>query len=415
MLSPAAGAASPVRYHSLDAVRAFAMLLGIVFHASLSFLPVDIGWATMDRSTSVAVTVFVVISHSFRLGVFFLIAGFFARLVCEKRGLGGFVRQRLQRILLPFLLGWLLVRPLIVSGWVWAQIEPEQGGFPEALGFSYILLLRSLRPSETIFTGTHLWFLYYLLLVYAAFLLLRAGLVLPLDRNGKWRARLDGLFRRVVSSAWSPLLLAAPTVLWIWGMREYGVDTPDKTLVPHVSVLLLYGFQFSLGWLLHRQPGLLAELRGRWRSRLLLALPASALVMVFTLGLVPAEQVGAFWLRLVSNGAYALMMWLWILGCIGFFARFFDNPRPAWRYVADSSYWLYIIHLHLVVWMQVALTDLTLHWSLKWVIILAAVSPVLFLSYHYLVRSTFVGALLNGRRYPFRPLILRGAGDANQP
>ena len=40
------------RLHYLDATRAFALLLGIVFHASLSFMPVFIGWAVMDVSTS---------------------------------------------------------------------------------------------------------------------------------------------------------------------------------------------------------------------------------------------------------------------------------------------------------------------------------------------------------------------------
>ena len=37
------------RLHYLDATRAFALLLGIVFHASLSFMPVFIGWAVMGH------------------------------------------------------------------------------------------------------------------------------------------------------------------------------------------------------------------------------------------------------------------------------------------------------------------------------------------------------------------------------
>jgi len=30
--------------------------------------------------------------------------------------------------------------------------------------------------------------------------------------------------------------------------------------------------------------------------------------------------------------------------------------------------------------------------------------PLLFLSYHYLVRSTFISQQLNGRRFPFHPI-----------
>jgi hypothetical protein len=39
-------------------------------------------------------------------------------------------------------------------------------------------------------------------------------------------------------------------------------------------------------------------------------------------------------------------------------------------------------------------------WGVKYPLILAVAFPVLFLSYHWCVRSTFVGAQLNGRRYP---------------
>ena len=44
-----------------------------------------------------------------------------------------------------------------------------------------------------------------------------------------------------------------------------------------------------------------------------------------------------------------------------------------------------------------------LHWSVKYPFILVASFAVLFLSYHYLVRPTFIGKLLNGRRYPRKP------------
>jgi len=41
-----------------------------------------------------------------------------------------------------------------------------------------------------------------------------------------------------------------------------------------------------------------------------------------------------------------------------------------------------------------------LHWGIKYPFILVASFAVLFLSYHFLVRPTFIGKLLNGRKYP---------------
>jgi hypothetical protein len=42
----------------------------------------------------------------------------------------------------------------------------------------------------------------------------------------------------------------------------------------------------------------------------------------------------------------------------------------------------------------------TLHWSIKYALILAIACALLLASYHYLVRSTFLGKFLNGRKYP---------------
>ena len=76
---PAMASAHPAspRLDYLDATRAFALVLGVVFHASLSFLPFYIGWAVQDVSTNIVTGGFATISHSFRLEVFFLLAGFF--------------------------------------------------------------------------------------------------------------------------------------------------------------------------------------------------------------------------------------------------------------------------------------------------------------------------------------------------
>ena len=94
-------------------------------------------------------------------------------------------------------------------------------------------------------------------------------------------------------------------------------------------------------------------------------------------------------------------MWAFMLGFLGLFLRFRRSESPAWRYIADSSYWLYIVHIPLVVSLQVWVAHWPVHWSVKFPLINVIAFPLLFLSYHLLVRSTFVGRVLNGRRYPF--------------
>src|SRR5690606_29244903 len=106
------------RIDYLDATRAFALVLGIVFHASLSFMPVFVGWAVMDVSTSPIAAAFVMVCHAFRMETFFLLAGFFSHLSFHRNGGRAFVRSRLLRILVPFVAGWFVLRPLVVSGWI---------------------------------------------------------------------------------------------------------------------------------------------------------------------------------------------------------------------------------------------------------------------------------------------------------
>jgi glucan biosynthesis protein C len=80
--------------------------------------------------------------------------------------------------------------------------------------------------------------------------------------------------------------------------------------------------------------------------------------------------------------------------------RFCSSPSDLRRYLADSSYWLYLCHLPIVFGLQAALMRVPLHWSVKFPLIVGLTLTVLLVSYHHFVRPTFIGALLNGRTYP---------------
>jgi peptidoglycan/LPS O-acetylase OafA/YrhL len=66
--------------------------------------------------------------------------------------------------------------------------------------------------------------------------------------------------------------------------------------------------------------------------------------------------------------------------------------------VADGSYWVYLVHLPLVILFQAYAIQLPLPGSLKFVLVVAAVFSVSLGSYALLVRRSWVGAFLNGKR-----------------
>jgi membrane-bound acyltransferase YfiQ involved in biofilm formation len=77
----------------------------------------------------------------------------------------------------------------------------------------------------------------------------------------------------------------------------------------------------------------------------------------------------------------------------------FSRVSPTIRYLSDASYWMYLIHLPVVVSFQILVAPYPWHWLVKIIFILLPSFSVLLLSYQFLVRKTRIGVLLNGRRY----------------
>ncbi len=101
------------RRSDLDALRAGAMLLGIVLHASLSFFPSY--WTVTDRQQNDSFRILFSAIHGFRMPLFFVMSGFFSAMLLHGRGRGALVKHRFHRVLLPLLVGMFTVVPLTVG------------------------------------------------------------------------------------------------------------------------------------------------------------------------------------------------------------------------------------------------------------------------------------------------------------
>ena len=155
------------RVHYMDNLRAFAILLGIFFHAALAYSPtLNQIWITASLENSVIVDFIAFFSHSFRMPLFFLIAGFFAALLIQKKGLGAMLKNRLLRITLPFA----IFLPLVILAFlvlIGLAMESVQAKSP-LLGFISMMALSPDAPDPPL-TTTHLWFLYQLTFLFMYF------------------------------------------------------------------------------------------------------------------------------------------------------------------------------------------------------------------------------------------------------
>lgn len=102
------------RRADLDALRAGAMLLGIVLHASLSFFPSF--WMVTDRRQDPGFGIVFAAIHGFRMPLFFVLSGFFSAMLLHRRGRRSLVNHRFRRVFLPLLLGMVTVVP--ATNWI---------------------------------------------------------------------------------------------------------------------------------------------------------------------------------------------------------------------------------------------------------------------------------------------------------
>ncbi|HEV2081254.1 MAG TPA: acyltransferase family protein [Brevundimonas sp.] len=382
------------RLHGLDAVRAIALLLGVVLHASLSYFPTPI-WPVPDPETSSGAYVLMFAIHLFRMVAFFVVAGLFAQMLMARRGPWGFAKNRLARIANPLFGMWWVVFPAVIAVIVWkAAIDnggsiPTDGPPPPPLRLETLPLL-------------HLWFLWALLIFYAVALILRP-LARILDRDGRVADRLAAW----MIGPWTPLIPAVPLAvamyaypLWI---PFFGIPTPDYGFMPNLPALVGFGSAFVMGWLLARRLDLLPKLARLWPLFLIVGGATGTAAFLLAGGLTPAIEVQTdLSMRLTQSWVTALAVYSSAFAFLGLCISLFSRADAVIRYLSDASYWTYLIHLPLVMVAQVLVLDMAWHWWAKMGAVIAMVVAVCLITYELLVRHTFIGKALNGRRVPWR-------------
>ncbi len=108
-----------------------------------------------------------------------------------------------------------------------------------------------------------------------------------------------------------------------------------------------------------------------------------------------------------SGLVYNLCTWFWSIAMIGLFVRHVHRVNSWLRYLSQSSYWVYLIHLPLTIAFGALLYGTDLSIPGKIAINIVATSVLALLSYHLLVRSTALGALLTGKRHPFTGVLVK--------
>src|SRR6267143_834016 len=105
------GQPSASRYHALDGLRAAMMFLGIYLHAVVAYSPRGL-WFYKPLDLTPALDWTTTVIHVFRMPVFYVMAGFFAALLLQRYGVWRATKNRVVRIVVPFVVGCIVIVPV---------------------------------------------------------------------------------------------------------------------------------------------------------------------------------------------------------------------------------------------------------------------------------------------------------------
>lgn len=377
------------RYHGIDALRAFAMILGIFLHASIVYktqsLPV---WPADPASALPFFDYLYFFIHTFRMPLFFVVAGFFCRLLLVKAGIRGFIHRRWERIGIPFLASLVLILPFTVFPFLVYQQIPVYnsdwiGNFRNA--FRQLIGWNGLA---------HLWFLYYMLIYYVVFILLvlvsrRKVAAASFQKLTDWWTGCRNQLLVIGLLGWAGT--------WVILAVQPHLLVPVYTgLFPSPVHLLYYFFFMWLGWLIHIRPAVLDALRSRGLVLLLSGIGLS--VPCFIIGQQSEAGAPLFMNLHLAKGILSLQIMLLVGGFTGVFLHFFSEKSQLWRYLSDAAYWLYLLHMGIVATLQILFLYIDLHPLIEFLAITGITLTLTLVTYHYGVRYSLIGRYLHGTR-----------------
>lgn len=372
------------RIHALDSLRAIMMLLGLVIHSAITYGVIDYSaWSIKDpNSTGIFMDYTVAMIHSFRMPIFFVVAGFFGAMLFFERSPVKMLKNRIDRILYPFIVFLIILSAMILFAASYTQEVFAGGSNPFDLAVAPFMNLQSWIPPSTF----HLWFLYYLFLITIASYLL----ALVFNRLPKFTSQVTNMLNQILERPiLKVIVFSLLTIVLLFVMDGTWVKTSTEW-TPDSGTFVFYFFFYAAGWILFKSKHLLNTFMKYDWIYFILGLSLK------TIGFFYADNFG-FEMTIVLN---SFIVWLLIFGITGLFIRYGSKHSNLMRYNSDSSYWIYLMHLPLTFLLPAFIVDWHIPALAKFLLVLFLTSVICLVTYHYFVRNTFIGKFLNGRKYP---------------
>ena len=344
---------------ALGYLRAFVVVLVVAHHAALAYHPFAPpapallvsqprwwqAFPVVDSQRSSVFALLVGFNDVFFMSLMFMLSGLFVWGSLERKGAGTFVRGRLRRLGLPFVLAAGLLAPLAYyPSYLETTARLHSPSF-----WSQWLSLSSWPSGPAWF----LWVLSVFDCAAAALFLLAPNWVEALRRivarSGRRPLALFALLVAVSAIVYIPMSLAFP---FQWS--AFGPFTFQTSRIFHYFVYFLIavalGAQPTVEGLL--SPG--SKLTRRWALWALGALFAFALVSAASIAAVKSHQGSELWAAFAGFG-FALSCAASCFALLALFLRFVNTRVRLFDSLSDNSYGIYLVHYAIVSWLQYTL------------------------------------------------------------
>jgi hypothetical protein len=346
---------------SIGYLRAFITVLVVAHHAALAYAPFSPpvpqsftapprwwqAFPVVDMQKWAGASTIVGFNDSFFMSLMFFISGLFVWKSLQPRGISGFLRDRTQRLGIPFLAAAAIIAPLAYCP---AYLQIGQHG---AGGFVHQWLSLGVWPAGPA------WFVWLLL----AFDLVAAELhsFKPnwAEVAGCFFARFSGKPIRflgyligISAAVYIPLALKFNPLTWM----QFGPFAFQTSRILHYLVYFLMGIAVGAYGI---ERGVLAsggKLARRWLlwsiAAIVVFLASSAFfIMILT---TPSKATSTLW-QAIADLVFTITCATTSLAMLALFVRFVKKSRGIFDSLRDNAYGMYLIHYAFVNWLQYAL------------------------------------------------------------
>ncbi len=378
------------RLHALDNLRAIMMWLGIVIHVCVNHVVGEFPIPWRDSKQTLVADMLGAFIHSFRMPVFFVVAGFFVAMLLAQRGPWGMLKHRAKRLALPFAIFWPLIFPATIVLMMLFVHQMVRGTF----GLDPTIIPKP--PSGVLISTLHLWFLYLLFWFCALVAIVAAvGQHFSALIPASGLTALQKYFYALMVNYWGVLLLALP-LAFIGSTFKGGVLTVTGSFFPPMGEWIHHGLFFIAGLVLYRyqQPALALLTKRCWSYVIVGLVVYAAWVFLYLYDL--QNPLSLPQPMFVMAYAYNCSTWLLSFGTIGAFLRYCPRQTPLLQYLAASSYWSYLVHMLGTIGFGALLYQAPLSALAKMSINMIATTAFCLVTYQLFVRGRVIGRLLNG-------------------